>query len=164
MEKNLSVMPATTSLLAQKVSSAKTILSKAATGTQASSLAKQLVGSFAHLRPDNSDVFLASIAAVLAQYPLGISQEAADPRVGIARKVEFLSVKALVDWLDQRLAYWQALASYVAPPPALPKREFTPAEEERGRAAVRGLAKASREGALDGLTMDRAVELGRGDE
>lgn len=120
-----------------------------------------MTGSYAHLRPDNPEVFIASIAAVLAQYPFCIAEEAADPRMGIARKAEFLSVKALVEWCDARLAFYQSLASYVPPAPALKKREFTAEEEQMGRDAVRGLARAKAAGTLEALTFEQAVKLGR---
>ena len=76
----------TTLSLAQRVLSARMILQQASAPSQATRLAKQLVGSYAHLRPDNPQTFIESIAAVLAQYPLGVIEEVADPRRGIARK------------------------------------------------------------------------------
>jgi hypothetical protein len=88
------------------------VLAHRAAPSEALKSAKQLVGSYAHLKPDQPETFLASIASVMAQYPLGLVQECADPRMGIARKCEFLSVAKLVAWLDDRLAYHQALASF----------------------------------------------------
>ena len=105
--------PRTTLSLEQRSSNAKLVIAHQTAPSEALKAAKQLVGSYAHLRPDQPETFLASIASVLAQYPLGIVQECVDPRLGIARKAEFLSVAKLVEWLDNRLAYHQALASYV---------------------------------------------------
>ncbi len=124
-------------------------------------MAKQLVGSYAHLRPDNPETFIASVAAVLAQYPPGVSEEAADPRKGIARTAEFLSVKALVDWCDKRLAFYQGLASYVALPPKPAEPELTPEEWRRSSAAFRGLHRALVEKRdIAGLSFDDCVDLG----
>jgi hypothetical protein len=119
-----------------------------------------LVGSFAHLRPDNPQTFIASITGVLSQYPLGLVEECVDPRCGIARKVEFLSIKSLVDWLDRRLAFYRSLASYT-PRLQLPEREFTDEECERGHAAIGGLRKAIVDGTAADLTFERAVEMGQ---
>lgn len=104
--------PQTTLSLEQRSLNAKIILATRAAPSDALKSAKQLVGSYAHLKPDQPETFLASIASVMAQYPLGLIQECADPRVGIARKCEFLSVAKLVAWLDDRLAFHQAMASY----------------------------------------------------
>ena len=124
--------------------------------------AKTLIGSYAHLRPDNADVFVASIGAVLAQYPLGIVEEVTDPRRGIARKVEFLSVKSLVEWCDARLAFYQGLATYVALPAKPAERELTADEARRGSAAMRGLHRALVEKRdISALSFDDCVDLGR---
>lgn len=149
--------------LEQRVSSAKMILAQPSTPSHASKAAKQLVGSYAHLRPDNPTTFIESIAAVLAQYPLGVVEECADPRKGIARKSEFLSVKALVDWCDARLAFYQGLASYAGTPVVrLEQREFSRDEMQRGGAAMRGLFRALADKRdITGMTFDEAVELGR---
>jgi hypothetical protein len=155
---------ATTLSLEQKVSSAKMILSVQASPSQAARLAKQLVGSYAHLRPDNPETFIASIAAVLAQYPLGVSEEVADPRKGIARKAEFLSIKALVDWCDTRLAFYQGLASYAGGPitPRPTVEELTREQMERGGAAMRGLFRALKDKRdVSAISFEEAIEIGR---
>jgi hypothetical protein len=123
---------------------------------------KQIVGSYAHLKPDQPEIFLASIAAVLAQYPWGIVEECADPRKGIARTVEFLSVAKVADWCDERLAFYQSAARYVPPAITYVERELTDKEQEKGLAAFAGLM--SRQGdieAMRALTFDSAAELGR---
>lgn len=149
--------------LEQKVSSAKMILQQPSSPSQAARLAKQLVGSYAHLRPDNPEVFIASIAAVLAQYPLGVIEEAADPRKGIARIAEFLSIKALVEWCDARLAFYQGLAAYVALPPQPKQPELTPEEWRRGSDAMRGLHRALKEKRdISALSFEDCIDLGAG--
>lgn len=128
----------------------------------ASKAAKQLVGSFANLRPDNPETFIASVAAVLAQYPLGLVEECADPRRGLARKVEFLSIKSLTDWCDKKLVFYQGLASYA---PQLEYREPELSDEARARglAAWVGLdrtIKTKGAEAAKALTFDEAVKIG----
>lgn len=136
-------------------------MSQASTPSQAARLATQLVGSYAHLKPDNPETFIASIAAVLAQYPLGVAEDAADPRKGIARTAEFLTVKALVDWCDARLAFYQGLAAYVAPPAKRVEPELTPEDWRRGSAAMRGLHRALVEKRdIASLSFDDCVDLG----
>ncbi|HET7156090.1 MAG TPA: hypothetical protein VFI87_12060 [Hyphomicrobiaceae bacterium] len=136
-------------------------MAQSSTPSQSARAAKQLVGSYAHLRPDNPETFLASIAAVMAQYPLGIIEEAADPRRGIARKVEFLSVKSLVEWCDARLAFYQGLASYIALPPKREEPELTPEEWRRSNAALRGLHRAMAEKRdLSKLSFEDCIDLG----
>lgn len=115
-------------------------LADSTTPSDALKAAKQLVGSYAHLRPDNPETFLASIGAVLAQYPLGLVREVVDPRTGIARKAEFLSVAALVAWCDDRLSHLTMLANYEARPPKPPERVFTDEERAAGREFLAKLA------------------------
>lgn len=100
-------------------------LSSSTSPVEAAKAAKQLVGSYAHMKPGDPDVFVASIAAVLSQYPLGLVRECADPRSGVARTVKFLSVAELVEWLDRRLVHYQALAQHKPRPLALPPPTFT---------------------------------------
>lgn len=124
-------------------------------------MAKQLVGSYAHLRPDNPETFIASIAAVLAQYPLGVAEECVDPRKGIARGAEFLSVKAIIDWCDKRLSFYQGLATYVALPKPVPAPEPTVEEMRRGNAAMRGLHRALVEKRdIASLSFEDCIDLG----
>lgn len=120
-----------------------------------------LAGNFGNLRPPDPDQFFSALADVLEQYPLGLVEECVHPVHGIATKVEFLSIKTLVEWLDTRLAFYQGLASYVATPKRADKR-FTPEQEDRGIAAVRGLLRCLKEGReVATLTFDEAVRLGK---
>mgnify|MGYP001573326746 FL=1 len=96
---------------------------------------------------------------VLEQYPLGLIEECADPRCGIACKVEFLSVKSLTDWLENRLAFYVSVARYVERP-LLPVREFTEEERGQGLAALLGLGKAIVDGCTAGLTFEQAAAIG----
>jgi len=127
-------------------------------------MASKVTGSFANLRPADPEQFGESIADVLEQYPLGLVEECADVRVGIAKKVEFLSIKSLTDWLDNRLTFYQSLASFVPRAPALPEREFTIQECSQGLAAMRGLKRAMLKGEAANLTFERAVEIGEAAE
>lgn len=159
---NRSLTQPTTLSLEHRVTEAKEILSQSTNPTQASKAAKQLVGSYAHIRPDNPETFIASIAGVLAQYPLGLVEECVDPRRGVARSAEFLTIAAIVDWCDVRLAFYQALASYVARKPERTEPQLTDDERARGIAAYRGLLKAVVRSADEarGLTFDQAAEQG----
>lgn len=88
--------------------------------------AKQLMGQWPHAKPVDSETYAASLAAVLAQYPLGLVQECVDPRTGLARTREFPpTVACLVEWLDERLALLQKLASIKPRPPPPPQPEFS---------------------------------------
>lgn len=104
---------------------------------------------------------MSAIAAVLTQYPAGIVEEAVDPRKGIARVVEFLSVKAITEWCDARLSFYQGLASYVALPPKPAEPELTPEEWRRGSAAMRGLHRALAEKRdVASLSFEDCIDLG----
>jgi len=95
-------------------------LGQRTTATQASKLANDLVGNFANLKPGNPDRFLDAVEQVLGQYPPAIGQECVDPVHGIVAKVEFLSIKSLVDWCEARLSFYRTIAAYVpraTPPP-----------------------------------------------
>lgn len=110
--------PPTTLSLEQRSRSARSTLTHPTTTSQGLKLAKDVVGNFANLRPDNPNRFLESVGQVLEQYPLAIGQECADPVRGIASKVEFLSLKSLGDWCEARLEFYRALAAYREPPPS----------------------------------------------
>jgi hypothetical protein len=97
---------------------------------EATKAAKQLIGAYAFLKTHDPDGFAMSIAAVLSQYPAGLVQECIDPRRGAARKIKFLSVAELVQWLDERLAYHQVLAQHRPRLPEPPPKTYT--EEHRG--------------------------------
>lgn len=113
----------------------------------AAKAAKKLVGSYAHLRPGDPDTFIESIAEVLAQYPLGVVAECVDVRTGAARKIEFLTVRALVEFLDARMEFHTALARHVpraAIVPPAPRPATTPRAGmiERFRGLLAKLARA----------------------
>jgi hypothetical protein len=118
--------PPTTSSPAWKNLSAQEVLSTTMSLTEAARAAKRLVGSYAHMKPGDPEVFVEAIAAVLSQYPLGLVHECVDPRVGIARSLKFLSIAELVEWLDGRLSFYRAMAWRERhPPPA--ERPVSPA-------------------------------------
>jgi hypothetical protein len=74
---------------------------------------KRLLGAWPHANPPDPQAYAASLAAVLAAYPLGLVQECCDPRTGLARVREFPpTVAALVEWLDKRLQWHQTVAQY----------------------------------------------------
>lgn len=104
--------PSTTSL-PDRAAISREILSLATSPRQAVEAAKQLVGQWPHARPPDPDIYAASLAAVLAAYPLGLVQECVDPRRGMARVREFPpTVAALVEWCDERLNFHQTVAQY----------------------------------------------------
>jgi hypothetical protein len=121
---------ATTLSLEQRSKSSKLVIAHVTTSTEAARAAKMLIGQYAFLKTHDPDAFNASIAAVLQQYPIGLVQECIDPRRGAARKIKFLSVAELVEWLDDRLAFHQGLASWTPRPPEPPPKVYS--EEHRG--------------------------------
>lgn len=122
--------PATTSSLVQRSSNARSILAQATTPVQAAKAAKALTGQFPNLRADNPAAFNDSIAAVFSQYPAQVVHDALDPRSGIARAVDWLTLKGLSDWCDRKLELYQALAGYQPPEPAPPPPEPGPISAE----------------------------------
>lgn len=148
--------PATTSSLELRCEQSRSTIARSTTEVDAARAAKTLIGSYAFLKVHDPDVFNASIAAVLSQYPLGLVQECVDPRRGAARKIKFLSVNELVDWLDGRLEFHQALARHVprvalpAPVPKVHPPEHRATMVERFRALVASLT-AGRQDPIDKL-------------
>jgi hypothetical protein len=112
MASEVSLRSRTTLSLEQRAENAKRILKRETTPSEALKAAKQLLGSYAHIRPEQPETFLASIAAVLAQYPSGVVLECVDPRIGLARSTEFLSVAKVVEWCETRELYHRHLATY----------------------------------------------------
>lgn len=100
---------------------------KSSTSPQAAlRAAKQLVGCYPHSRPPEPETYAGALAAVLAQYPLGVVEECVDPRTGLAREREFPpTVAAVVEWCDRRLAFHQAFAAYVPAIPPPPDIEYS---------------------------------------
>ena len=120
-----SPVPQTTLSLEQRSLSARTILAETISPADAAKAAKRLVGSYAHMKPSDPDTFVESIMMALSTYPAGLVAECVDPRVGVARKIKFLSIAELVEWLDERRAHYETLAAYKPRPPALPPPVFT---------------------------------------
>jgi hypothetical protein len=74
---------------------------------------RQLIGQWPHAKPADPETYAAALACVLAQYPLGLVQECADPCRGLASEREFPpTVASVVSWCDRRLAWHQAVAAY----------------------------------------------------
>lgn len=144
--------------------------------SQAAEAAKKLVGQWPHLKADNPEVFIRTIAAVLSEYPAGIVQECIDPRTGPVNKLKFLSIADLRPWLDARLEHHRTLAAWrprptvaaLPPPPTLPP-EHRAGMVERFRALlgrmsraqdpVTSLIRAHRKQAQQRLAADRARAL-----
>lgn len=118
--------PGTILSLLQQRERARERLTGTTTELEAAKYATNLCGQFPSLRADNPKVFLASVAAVLSTYPPGLVQECCDPRTGLARRGDFLSIGRLCEWLDTRLANYRTIAAYS--PARLPyiEQEHTP--------------------------------------
>src|SRR6266516_951033 len=109
--------PSTISSPEQMREKAQIILKAVTSPKEAIRAAKQLVGGVPHAKPPDPEVYAGAIAAVLAQYPLGVVKECVDPRTGLARNREFPpTVYSVVVWCDERLARHQKFASYISPP------------------------------------------------
>lgn len=89
-----------------------------------------LVGAYAHMKPGDPETFVTAVAAVLQQYPLGLVRECVDPRIGVPRKIKFLSVAELAEWLDDRLEFHRTLAAY-EPREEVPRLERVYSEEHK---------------------------------
>ena len=142
--------------LEQRAVISRQVLSRATSPREAVDAAERLIGQWPHAKPPDAKIYAASLAAVLAGYPLGLVQECVDPRRGAARKIKFLSVNELVDWLDERLEFHQALARHVprvalpAPVPKVHPPEHRATMVERFRALVASLT-AGRQDPIDKL-------------
>jgi len=111
--------PSTTSSLESRAEQARAILQCATSPREALEAGKKLIGQWPHAKPADPETYAASIGAVLAQYPFGLVRECVDPRVGLAKHREFPpTVACLTEWLDKRLAWYQAFASH-QPRPAI---------------------------------------------
>jgi hypothetical protein len=151
--------------LNQKAEIARSILVRPITATAALKSAKKLVGSYANLRPADPEEFGQCIAEVLGQYPAGVVEECVDPRIGVAKKVEFLSIKSLTEWLDNRLVFYQSLASYMPKPQRSQSEtvEISAEQREQMALAMKGLSRAidRREHRIEDMSLEQIVELGR---
>lgn len=154
------------SLPSQRAQTARSILARPTTRTEALRQAKRLTGSFSNLRAPDPEQFAEAVADVLEQYPLGLVEECCDARIGLARKVEFLSIKSLADWLDQRGAHYAALSRWQPPRlAALPPPDPEPGAAKRVSAAIRGLVRTMLAGGdVRGLTFAVAAEVGEDDD
>ena len=147
---------ATTSSLEQRSMSARSILARPITPTGAATSAKDLVGNFANLRADNPAQFIKSVAAVLAHYPAGVVADCLDPWSGLAHEVEFLSLRSLAEWCEQRLDFYRTVASYKPPAPSLPPPEPGPISDEKIAAALAEIRARKSPSPLDILLDQRA--------
>lgn len=95
-----------------------TAIKHATSPHEALKAAKQLVGAWPHARPPDPEGWAGSLAAVLAQYPLGVVQECCDPRSGLARGREFPpTVACVVEWCDRTLGAYRNVARRGPPEP-----------------------------------------------
>ena len=104
--------PSTDLSLEQKIAKSSEMLKCETSPPAALKAAKQLVGCYPHAKPPDPEIYAGALAAVLAQYPLGLVEECCDPRCGLARKREFPpTVACVVEWCDSRLKYHQTMAN-----------------------------------------------------
>src|SRR6266487_1108628 len=119
--------PSTISSPEQMRERAQIILKAVTSPQEAIRAAKQLVGCFPHAKPLDPEVYAGSLAAVLAQYPLGVVKECVDPRTGLARNREFPpTVYSVVVWCDDRLQHHKKFANYVAIGEPRQEKDFSP--------------------------------------
>jgi hypothetical protein len=105
--------PSTALSIEQEASRSVAALKYATSPQEALRQVKRLVSSWPHARPPDPEGWAASMAAVLAQYPLGIAQECCDPRVGLAKKREFPPTVAAIDeWCKRRLDYHHGMIKW----------------------------------------------------
>jgi hypothetical protein len=127
----------------------RNVLSRATSPREAVDAAERLIGQWPHARPPDAKTYAASLAAVLAGYPLGLVQECCDPRTGLARTREFPpTVAAIVEWCDKRLDHHRTVATWKPSPaqavrPALPD---DPVRAEQIGLMLRGLAHTLKAG------------------
>lgn len=120
--------PSTDLTIEQQAQRSAIALKYATSPQEAIKAARQLAGSWPHARPPDPDGFAAALAAALASYPLGVVQECADPRVGLARTREFPpTVAAIVEWCDRRVAYHRGMVKWGHR--IEPERKFSEAHE-----------------------------------
>lgn len=141
------------------------ILSQEITPSQALRSAKALLGSYGNLKPGDPEEFAKAIAIVLASYPPGVVEECVSPRSGVARKVEFLSIRSLTEWLDNRLEFYQALAKREdreAAAPTAPDPVFSDEHCSEMKLGMLGVATCISTGRpIDPLSLEQLVEIGR---
>jgi hypothetical protein len=69
--------------------------------SEATTLAADILSQFPNMRTA-ADGFTGSLAAVLADYPRQVAIKCANPRHGIARETQFLSIAAVVAWCERQ--------------------------------------------------------------
>lgn len=105
--------PSTASSIAQQALKSKAALRYAISAQMALMQAKKLTSAWPHARPPDPDGYAASLAAVLAGYPLGVVEECCDPRTGLARSREFPpTVAAVVEWCDRRVKHHRGMVKW----------------------------------------------------
>jgi hypothetical protein len=152
--------PSTAVSLQQRAIKSREILSSATSPQEAYKAAKQLVGCWPHAKPPDPQGYADGLAAVLAQYPLGLVQECVDPRTGLARSREFPpTVACVVEWCDKRLAYHQSVAEWKDPQRIDHK---TARKAQTGiMVAIRGILHTLKGGGdVKALTLDEAMQRG----
>ncbi|THD58345.1 MAG: hypothetical protein E8A46_00155 [Bradyrhizobium sp.] len=66
--------------------------------------AKVLFGSFRRGEANDPEIFVASLAAVLGEYPVGVIEFVTDPRTGLARTLSFIpTIKEVSDACDEQM-------------------------------------------------------------
>jgi hypothetical protein len=105
--------PSTDLTIAQQAQRSTIAIRYVTSPQEAIKAARRLTGSWPHARPPDPDGYAASLAAAFAAYPLGVVEECADPRVGLARSREFPpTVAAIVEWCDRRLTYHRGMVKW----------------------------------------------------
>ena len=149
---DLALWTPSTDLTIEQQAQRSTIALRYATSPQeAIKAARRLAGSWPHARPPDPDGYAASLASAFAAYPLGVVEECADPRFGLAQKREFPpTVASIVEWCDRRLKYHQGMVKWGES--IAPEEQFTDVHRKtmlgRLQDLMRGLLRADRERGL----------------
>lgn len=156
--------PSTTLSLEQRAVKSRAILQCATSPREALEAGRKLIGQWPHAKPADPETYAASLAAVLAQYPLGLVQECVDPRAGLARSREFPpTVACVVEWCDNRLAFHQSLAGWKNPQ----RIDETAVRSHRLHlfTVIRGILRTIKDGGdVTGLTLEQAAKVGQSSE
>ena len=134
-------MPSTDLSIEQRATLATAALQWSTSPQEALKAAKRLAGSWPHARPPDPEVWAASLAAALSNYPLGVVQECCDPRVGLARSREFPpTVACIVEWCDVRVKRHRGAIIHAKQEAAakVEKRQYT---DEHGQTMLQRLSK-----------------------
>ena len=101
-----------------RIMNARRVLATSTPAADATRAADRLCGQFASLKAHNPREFVFAVAATLAKYPPEVVAECCDPQHGLARTVEFISVKSIVEWCDAEVALYRKVAAGLIKPPA----------------------------------------------